>query len=87
MDDGGPIAYLTLAAYDRLAPLWFVTELRTIAANLAALLALAIRYRRGTEMARRQLLWLLLALVAVVAADLAWGLVAGTPSWCCCRSR
>jgi len=79
VEDGGPVAYLTFAAYDRLAPLWFIAELRTIGAYLAALLALAIRYRRGTEMVRRQLLWLLVAMVAVVAANLAWGLVAGTP--------
>ncbi len=79
VEDGGPVAYLTFAAYDRLAPLWFVAELRTIGAYLAGLVALAIRYRRGSEQVRRQLLWLLVAVVAVVAANLAWGLVAGTP--------
>ena len=79
VEDGGPVAYLTFAAYDRLAPLWFIAELRTIGAYLAGLVALAIRYRRGSEMVRRQLLWLLVAMVAVVAANLAWGLVAGTP--------
>ncbi len=61
--DGGPVAYFTLAAYDRLAPLWQIAELRTIAAYLAALIALAVRYRRGSETVRRQLLWLLVAMV------------------------
>ena len=79
VEDGGPIAYLSLAAYDRLAPLWQIAELRTIAAYLAALVALAVRYRRGSEAVRRQLLWLLVAMVLVVAANLLWGLVAGTP--------
>jgi two-component system NarL family sensor kinase len=79
VEDGGPLAYVTIAAYDRLAPLWQIAELRTIAAYLAALVALAVRYRRGSEGVRRQLLWLLVATVLVVAANLLWGLVAGTP--------
>lgn len=77
--DGGPVGYLTLTSYDNLGWLWTVAELRTGGAYLAALLALALRYRRGSEVVRRQLLWLLVALVTVVAANLAWGLVAGTP--------
>ena len=54
-------------------------ELRTTAAYLLALVALVVRYRRGTEIIRRQLLWLLLALIVVIVALLPWGLVAGTP--------
>jgi two-component system NarL family sensor kinase len=34
---------------------------------LAALAALALRYRRGTEQTRRQILWLLLAMLVIVA--------------------
>jgi signal transduction histidine kinase len=78
-DDGGWIAYLTIAAYDRLGWLWTVAELRTGAAYVVAFVALALRFRRGSEATRRQLLWLLLAMVLVIAANLAWGLVQGTP--------
>jgi two-component system NarL family sensor kinase len=77
--EGGPVAYLTLADYDRLAPLWFVAELCTGASYLVALAALAVRYRRGSEVVRRQLLWLLLALVAVVVTNAVWGLVSDAP--------
>jgi two-component system, NarL family, sensor kinase len=77
--DDVPLAYLTVPFYDRLAPLWLVAEARTGAAYLLGLVALALRYRRGDETTRRQLLWLLLAMIAVIAALLPWGLVAGTP--------
>ncbi len=60
-------------------PLWFFAELRTMAAYLLALVALLVRYRRGREAVRRQLLWLLLALLAGDRRAAAWGLVAGTP--------
>jgi two-component system NarL family sensor kinase len=43
-----------------------------------ALAALVVRYRRGSEAIRRQLLWLVLAVIVVIAATLPWGLVAGT---------
>ncbi|HEU5483887.1 MAG TPA: two-component sensor histidine kinase, partial [Microlunatus sp.] len=79
VEDGGPIAYLTLAGYDRLGWLWTLAELRTGAAYLAAFVALVVRYRRGSEAIRHQLLWLLLAMVLVIAGNLAWGLVHGTP--------
>ena len=38
-----------------------------------------MRYRRGSEVERRQLLWLLLAVLVAVIVILPWGLVAGTP--------
>ena len=79
VDDGGVISYLTLPFYDRLGPLWLLAELRTGAAYLLGVLALALRYRRGDEATRRQLLWLLLAMVVVTFALVPWGLVAGTP--------
>ena len=79
IQEGDPVGYLTLPFYDQLGPLWLFTEIRTNAANLLALVALAVRYRRGSEATRRQLLWLLLALIVVIIALLPWGLVAGTP--------
>ena len=41
--------------------------------------ALVVRYRRGSEVERRQLLWLLLAVLAALIVILPWGLVASTP--------
>jgi signal transduction histidine kinase len=75
----GPVGYLTLPFYDDLRPLWFVSEARTLVAYLLGLLSLGLRYRRGTESSRRQLLWLLLALIIVIGALLPWSFVAGTP--------
>lgn len=76
---GVPSGYLSFPSYDRFAPLWMFAEFRTLGALLLALVALGIRYRRGDELVRRQLLWLLLATVIVIATTAAWGLVAGTP--------
>ena len=45
---------------------------------MLALAALVVRYRRGTEAIRRQLLWLVLAVIVVIVATVPWGLVAGT---------
>ncbi|HVH23628.1 MAG TPA: histidine kinase, partial [Pseudonocardia sp.] len=78
VEEGGLIAYLTLPFYDQLQPLWTFAELRTLAAIVLALAALIVRYRRGTEVIRRQLLWLVLAVIVVIVATLPWGLVAGT---------
>ncbi len=50
-----------------------------LAAYLLAFVSLAIRYRRGTETARRQLLWLVLAMAVVLPVFWAWGQVTGTP--------
>jgi two-component system NarL family sensor kinase len=41
--------------------------------------ALDVRYRRGSEVERRQLLWLLLAVLVALIVILPWGFVAGTP--------
>lgn len=79
VDDGIPIAYFTMAGYDRVGWLWAIAEARNAAAYLAGVVAVAIRYRRGSEAVRRQLLWLLVALVVVVAANAVWGLVDGAP--------
>ena len=40
---------------------------------------LVVRYRRGNEVVRRQLLWLVAAAAVIVVAVIPWALVAGTP--------
>lgn len=79
LDSGLPLAYGTWARYDDYAALWMFAGYRTLAAMLLALAALVLRYRRGSETERVQLLWLLLAVVVVIGVTLPWGLVAGTP--------
>jgi two-component system, NarL family, sensor kinase len=76
---GFPISYVALPSYDALAPLWTLSEVRTLAALAAAAAALVVRYRSADEVGRRRLLWLLLAAIAVVAGVLPWAFVAGTP--------
>ena len=60
-------------------PLWIATGWRTILALFLGVAALAVRYRRGSDVERRQLLWLLLAVLVALIVILPWGLVAGTP--------
>lgn len=50
-------------------------ELRNLAMYAAAMVALVLRYRRGGETERRQLLWLLLAVVVVTAVLIPWGVL------------
>jgi signal transduction histidine kinase len=76
---GYPTGYLTIPFYDRLQPLWTLTELRGLASLVLALVALFVRYRRGTETQRRQLLWLLLALLVALVGAVPWTFVSGTP--------
>lgn len=76
---GLPSGYLTIQGHDALAPLWTVAEIRSLAALLLALAVLVVRYRRGDDVQRRQLLWLLLATVTVAAFVVPWSFVAGTP--------
>lgn len=76
---GFPPPYLTLPFYDDLGWLWRLVEIRTLLAMLLAAVSLVLRYRRGTETERRQLLWLVLATLVAVLATIPWGLVAGTP--------
>jgi signal transduction histidine kinase len=77
--EGLPAGYLTLDRYDGLAPLWTVSEIRTSLAILLAVVCLVVRYRRGDEVRRRQLLWLVLAAVVVIALVIPWSFVSGTP--------
>jgi two-component system, NarL family, sensor kinase len=79
VENGTALQYLTLPFYDRLGWLWQFAEIRTAAVYVVAFAALAVRYRRGNETTRRQLLWLLLALGVVIVALLVWGLVANAP--------
>ena len=76
---GLPPGYLVASWYDHLGPLWTVSELRTLAALLVAIAAMVVRYRRGDDESRRQLLWLLLATVTAAGFIVPWSLVAGTP--------
>jgi hypothetical protein len=79
IEPGYPVGYLTFSGYDALQPLWTATEIRGLLALGAGLAALAVRYRRGSDIERRQLLWLLLAVLVALIVILPWGLVAGTP--------
>ncbi|MDQ1601594.1 MAG: two-component system, NarL family, sensor kinase [Actinomycetota bacterium] len=78
---GLPSAYLTLAqsSYDSLAWLWTVSEIRWALSVLLGVACLVLRYRRGSETVRRQLLWLVAAAGVIVVAVIPWALVAGTP--------
>ena len=72
--------YLSIPFYNRLASLWLVSNLGWLAIFAAAFASLVIRYRRGTDTERRQLLWLLLAGVVVLGyVGVVWGIIAGGP--------
>jgi signal transduction histidine kinase len=72
-------AYFVLPGYDRLQALWTISEVRWTASMLLGLACLVTRYRRGDEVQRRQLLWLLSAAALVLVTVTPWALVAGTP--------
>lgn len=55
-----------IAGYSRWGLLWAVVGLLNVAGLFAVLGSLIVRYRRGGEDTRRQLLWLVLAVVAIV---------------------
>jgi hypothetical protein len=69
----GPTGYLTISDHDRFAPLWLISELRVALLYGVSLVALAVRYRRGSERERRQLLWLILATVLTLGVLVPWG--------------
>jgi two-component system NarL family sensor kinase len=77
--EGMPLGYLGIRDASGLGWLWTISEFRVLAALLVGVLALIVRYRRADETGRRQLLWLLLAAMVVLAAITPWSLVAGTP--------
>lgn len=76
-----PRSFLTLGnrAYDDLGWLWTLSEARWALSVLIGVVCLVVRYRRGTETVRRQLLWLVAAGAVIVVAVTPWALVAGTP--------
>jgi two-component system, NarL family, sensor kinase len=72
--------YLVISSYNRLGPLWAVTDLAFLVIYASSIVSLVVRYRRGSEVERRQLLWLLLAaLIVAVYAGLIWGIFATGP--------
>jgi signal transduction histidine kinase len=79
VEKGLPLGYLAFDLPSSLSWIWTVSEARTMAALALGVVSLLVRYRRAGEVGRRQLLWLLLAAVVVVAAVLPWSFVAGTP--------
>lgn len=62
------VSWLRIPALDGLIPLQTMSDVLLAGTLLAAIVGLAVRYRRGDERVRRQLLWLLLA--AMVTAVL-----------------
>jgi signal transduction histidine kinase len=66
--------WFSLPGHADLAPLWTVSELLNLAVYASAVAGLVIRYRRGDERRRRQLLWLVLALLVVLVVMVPWGL-------------
>jgi two-component system NarL family sensor kinase len=72
--------YLVLPGYDRLGGLWAASNLVWAAVFATVLASLVARYRRGGDVERRQLLWLLLAVLAVLAyAGVPWGIFGRGP--------
>ena len=78
---GLPVAYGTLSqgTYDSLSWLWVVSDARWALSVLLGVMFLGLRYRAGSEIVRRQLLWLVAAATVIVVAVTPWALVAGTP--------
>ena len=68
-----PVTWLTLQNHEQFSLLWQVADLTVDAIYLAALVALVVRYRRGDEKLRRQLLWLVLALTIAIVVQAVWG--------------
>ena len=68
-----------LADYAEFTPLWIVVDLAYLAVLVAAIGGLLVRYRRGDEHRRRQLLWLVLALVVMTVVIVPWSLFTAGP--------
>ena len=76
---GLPPPYLVLESYDQYGWLWILSEVRWVLSVVVGVACLAFRYWRGTEVVRRQLLWLVGAAAVILLAVTPWALVAGTP--------
>ena len=59
-----------MPGYERLAPLWAVANVVPGVAILLAIVTLVLRYRRGDEVLRRQLLWLVFGSTAALGLNL-----------------
>lgn len=70
LDEPGVRSYLELPFYAALDPLWQVVTVAGVPLLALVVVSLILRYRRGTELERRQLLWLVLAVAIAVAANL-----------------
>jgi two-component system, NarL family, sensor kinase len=72
--------YLALPFYSRLGPVWAITNIAWAAILALVLASLVVRYRRGGDVERRQLLWLVLAVVVVLAyGGVVWGIFGAGP--------
>lgn len=72
--------YLAVPDYRQLGALWAATNLAWAVILAAAITSLAIRYRRGDDTLRRQLLWLLLALLVIFPyVGVSWGVFNSGP--------
>jgi two-component system, NarL family, sensor kinase len=72
--------YLAIPSYHRLGALWAASDIASAAILALVLASLVVRYRRGGDVERRQLLWLLLAVLAVLAyAGVPWGIFGRGP--------
>ncbi|MGB6580071.1 MAG: hypothetical protein WBF34_19340, partial [Streptosporangiaceae bacterium] len=72
--------YLAIPFYHRLGALWAASNIAWAALFMLVLASLVVRYRRGGDVERRQLLWLLLAVLVVLAyAGVPWGIFGRGP--------
>ena len=71
--------WLVIHDHAALAPLWTASEILQLLVLVAAVVGLVVRYRRGDEQRRRQLLWLVLALVLTIVVLVPWGLFDAGP--------
>jgi two-component system, NarL family, sensor kinase len=72
--------YLAIPFYGRLGLLWAASNIAFVAVFALAIASLVIRYRRGGDAERRQLLWLLLAgLVVLAYVGVLWGIFRAGP--------
>ena len=62
--------WLALPGYERLDLLWVVANFASIVGLVTAIAGLVVRFRGGDDRLRRQLLWLVLALVVAVGLNL-----------------
>ena len=77
--EGLPNGFITLPHHGALSALWAVGEVRWALSMLFGVVALAVRFSRGDEQVRRQLLWVVAAAAFVLAAVTPWALFSGTP--------